>query len=106
MRCSLVAVRGAGKPPTACSKACATRSTVASSKCLPTIIIPTGSPSASPAGTEQAGCPLTSNGAVFPIISSPRARISSRGAPGPGSGVARTGSVGMTSTSNRASASS
>ena len=35
---------GAGKPPTACSNACATRSTVASSKCLPMIIIPVGRP--------------------------------------------------------------
>lgn len=31
-----------------------------------------GSPSTRPAGTDVAGWPVTSNGAVFPIISSAR----------------------------------
>ena len=35
------------------------------------IIIPVGSPFARPAGTEQAGCPVTSVTHVLAIISSP-----------------------------------
>src|SRR5690606_21028201 len=46
---------GAGNPPPACSNAWATRRTVASSKCLPMIIIPVGNPLTTPAGTLQAG---------------------------------------------------
>lgn len=52
----LALVPGAtGKPPHSISKAWAARNTVASSNRLPTIIIPTGSPSTRPAGTEIAG---------------------------------------------------
>jgi hypothetical protein len=47
-----------------CSKACAARSTVASSRCRPTSIMPTGSPSELPQGTVRAGWPVTSNGQV------------------------------------------
>ena len=63
------------------------------------IIIPVGSPFASPAGTEQAGCPVTSVTHVLAIISRPRMRTSSRGASGAGITVACIGRVGMTSTS-------
>src|SRR5216683_1456057 len=69
---------GAGKPPTAFSYACATRRHMPSAKWRPTIIMPTGKPSPRPAGTEVAGCPLTSKGAVLAIISRERASCSSR----------------------------
>jgi amidase len=90
---------GAGKPLTACSNVWATRSTSASAKRRPMIIIPAGRPPARPAGTEHAGCPVTSVTHVLAIISRARGITSSRGAPGAGSAVARSGSVGMTSTS-------
>ena len=38
---------------------------MASSKCLPTTIIPIGSPSLKPALTDNAGWPVTSKGLVF-----------------------------------------
>ena len=90
---------GAGKPPTACSKVWATRRHVASSKCLPMIISPAGRPSTRPAGTDVAGWPVTSNGAVLGIISRARAMTSSRGASAGGITLAVIGRVGMTSTS-------
>jgi hypothetical protein len=93
-----------GKPPTSCSKACATFRQVVSSNRRPTSIIPTGSPWDSPAGTLVAGCPLTSNGAVLTIISSARATWTSSGSSGAGSGGATIGTVGITSRSTSASA--
>lgn len=61
-----------------CWKAWAAWSTVPSSQCLPISIIPTGSPLDMPQGTFRAGCPVTSNGLVFGIISRARATYSSR----------------------------
>jgi AcrR family transcriptional regulator len=52
-----------------CSNASAARRTVASSAWRPTSIMPTGSPSDMAQGTFMAGWPVTSNGAVFGIIS-------------------------------------
>src|SRR5215471_7552298 len=49
---------------------CAALSTVASSKCLPISINPTGSPSALPQGIEMAGWPVTSNGQVLLMLPS------------------------------------
>ena len=52
----------------ACSKAKAAASTVASSKCRPTNIMPTGSAPTRPQGTLMAGCPVASNEAVLAIM--------------------------------------
>jgi hypothetical protein len=49
----------------ACSKACAARMRVSSSKCRPTSMAPIGRPLTLPHGTVSAGWPLTSNGQVF-----------------------------------------
>ena len=51
----------------------AARSTVASSKCRPTSIIPTGSPSELAHGTLNAGLPVTSKGAVLCKVAQGRA---------------------------------
>ena len=72
--------------------------TVASSKCFPMIIIPVGRPLTRPAGTEQAGWPVTSVTQVFAIISSARGRPP-RGRHRAWRSVACRGNVGMTSTS-------
>src|SRR5204862_3822842 len=81
------------------STAAATRSTVRSAKWRPTTIRPIGSDPGGWQGTLTAGWPVTLNGAVFGTISKARPTISSRGAPGAGSGVGRSGWVGSTSTS-------
>ena len=52
-----------------------------------------------PQGSEIAGWWLMSKGAVLGSISKARCTISSRGASGPGSGVAIIGTVGISSTS-------
>ena len=57
-------------------------------------------------GLDWKRWPLTSSGEVLASISSARAITSSRGASGPGIGVARSGVVGSTRTSYRDSASS
>ena len=69
---------------------------------------PSGPPAtfAIPAGTVIAGWPVTSIGAVLAIMPPEPARYSSRLAPAGGMGLATSGSVGMTSTSARRSASS
>jgi hypothetical protein len=77
-----------------------------SAKWRPTIIMPTGRPSLRPAGTEIAGWPLTSRGAVLAIISRERASFSSRLASAAGIVEATMGSVGMIRTSASASAAS
>jgi hypothetical protein len=69
-------------------------------------IRPTGRPPARPAGTLQAGWPVTSNGAVLAIISSARPSTSATGASAGGIRLAVIGSVGIASTSNCASWSS
>ena len=51
-----------------CSIACAIFKTVTSSYLCPTIVIPTGNPSENPTLIDKAGCPVTSNVAVFLII--------------------------------------
>ena len=79
---------------------------VLSSQCLPISINPIGRPSDWPHGTLMAGCPVASNGAVLLIISNARWMETSRGASAGGSGVALSGSVGITSTSKSASAAS
>ena len=56
---------------TCCSKAWATRSTVASSKVLPTSISPTGSPLTLPHGMLRAGWPVKLKGAVLSSIFQP-----------------------------------
>ena len=48
---------GAGKPPTAARRRAPPAGRCASSKCRPTIIIPAGSPSTSPAGTDDRRVP-------------------------------------------------
>lgn len=58
-----------------CSNASPACSTVASSNASPTNINPTGSPSLVPAGTESAGCPVTSNGEVLASMFTARSRI-------------------------------
>jgi hypothetical protein len=63
------------------------------------IIIPVGRPLTRPAGTEQAGWPVTSVTHVFAIISSARGMTSSRSASGLGRSVDCRGNVGITSTS-------
>ena len=68
--------------------------------------MPTGRPSDIPQGTVMAGCPVTSKGHVFAIISSARATYSSRLAFGGGIGVAFIGVVGITSRSTCLNASS
>ena len=90
-----------GKPPTRLSSNRAPRSTMRSSQRRPTSIIPKGS-SELPHGTLTAGCPVTSNGAVFWTISSARPRYSSSGAVGSGITVARIGTVGSTHETIRA----
>jgi hypothetical protein len=63
-----------------------------------------GSPPERPAGIEQAGCPVTSNGAVLDTISRARPMMTSTGASGGGIRLAVIGSVGITRTSQVSSA--